>query len=60
MAAQDPADHLRITCGSPADHLGRIFWVAERVQREIWTEIDTLYAPNGHNLPLLISHVLQQ
>ena len=26
---------------------------ADRVQREIWSEIATLYASNGHNLPLI-------
>ena len=27
--------------------------LAERTQREIWTEIATLYASNGRNLPLV-------
>ena len=38
-------------------HSGPV-WVAERVQREIRPEIDTLYASNGHNLPLLRASTL--
>ena len=34
------------------------FWVAERIQLEIWTEIDTLHASNGYNLPLLRAYTL--
>ena len=34
------------------------FWVAERIQRYIWPEIDTLYASNGHNLALLRAYTL--
>ena len=36
-----------------------LFWVAERIQLEIWPEIDTLYPSNGHNLLLLRAYTLK-
>ncbi len=34
------------------------FWVAERIQREIWPDATSLYASNGFNLALLRAYTL--